>query len=62
MQTPLAGVWKSLIQEVCKELGLVGVPPQLSHGGYSGHLVFQYPISDKKITLIRAQSASWWSL
>ena len=61
-QTPLAGVWKSLIQEVCKELGLVGVPPQLSHGGYSGHLVFQYPISDKKITLIRAQSASWWSL
>ena len=26
-QTPLVGVWKSLIQEVCKELGPVGVPP-----------------------------------
>ena len=61
-QTPLVGVWKSLIQEVCRELGPVGVPPQLSHGGYSGHLVFQCPISDKKVTLIRAQSASWWSL
>lgn len=63
-QTPLVGVWKSLIQEVCKELGPFGVPPWLSHGDgeYSGHLLFQCPLSDKKGALVQAQSASWWSL
>ena len=61
-QTPLVGVWKSLIQEVCKELGPFGVPPWLSHGGYSGHLLFHCPFSDKKGTLVQAQSASEWSL